>query len=334
MDVTFITNPVAGGWKPADLEDFLGGDEEALTLLSRALVRAGHQVSVFTSLPGGIQGIDDSGVKYKPLHTFDIDATFDRLVAWKDRTPWLRSPDAKRKIHFLGGPEMRWSVGCLNAVDKIVGVGLYEKSQVPWIPEAKWAMVPYGIEPKLYQPPEKPKEHLAIYATSPDRGLETLLQDWQRIRQAHSGLNLFVTYGWKNVDKMGNANAQAAKARILGMLQQEGIGSSLLTRTQMAQLFRAAKYIIHPLNNPNSDLLGFSMLKAQACGVIPVIPQAKGCGFQESVRSFIPYRDFLEGKTDQMDNSLAWTRPISWDQIVREYWEPLLRGEEAKEVAA
>ena len=337
MEVTLYTNPLPGGWRPTDLQQFLGGNEECIALFAAAMSRAGHKVTVYTSIPAN--KIDDGAVTYLPRETFDANAHYECLITVKDRSPWIRAVSAGVRIHWANDIEPRWSLGCMAQVQKIVILGKYMQERMAWLPGDKTMLIPLGIDTKLYTPGESAKDpKLAIYASSPDRGLETLLEDWPRIQQTHPGLCLFISYGWTNIDKWGGPQGQQLKQRILMAAQQPGIAMAPpqgLTRAQAAQLFQAAKYFIHPLNRPDSDLFGFSMLKFIECGGIPVVPQVAGCGFQETVRGYIPYRDFINGadETGLVKCEPTWPEAKSWDRIVKEYWNPLIDLLATKEAA-
>jgi hypothetical protein len=70
------------GWGPHSLiSGGLGGSEEAVVFLSRALVRQGWNVTVF--LEPAIGGTDEHGVRWEHLGEFDLSLDFDVFVAWR-----------------------------------------------------------------------------------------------------------------------------------------------------------------------------------------------------------------------------------------------------------
>ena len=321
MKISIITNRGNRDWHPKQLETFLGGNEESLVLFSAALVKSGHKVSIYAGLPAPF---DWNGVQYFPLSHFDFDSHYEVLISFKDRTPWLRSVSADVRIHWSNDVESRWSDGCLAAVDRVVTIGTYHRSRMEWLPESKNVLIPLGVNMSAYKPGEK-KQNLCIYATSPDRGLETLLQDWARIRENRfpgdggDFLNLFITYDWSGIQQTEGAR------RLAAMAQQPGIAHSTLDQKGMAALFGEAEYYIHPLNRADSDLFGFGAIKAQMAGCKLVLPSVDNNGFRDSAREYIPYQDFVRGSDKTVANPHAFHKPISWGDLVKQKWEPMFR---------
>ncbi len=94
MDITVFTNHVIHGWHPDNLSTFLGGNEESMTLWSRAMSKFAN-VTVYTSLPVQLQnGFKDDDVQYLDRSQFDFNAKYEVLISFK--VSCLRS-----KILFL-----------------------------------------------------------------------------------------------------------------------------------------------------------------------------------------------------------------------------------------
>ncbi len=322
MEISLFTNQVDGGWHPNQLETFLGGNEECIVLFSAALARMGHKVTVYSSIAES--AIFDK-VAYKSRLEFDFDASYDVLITVKDRLPWMKAVDARVKIHWSNDVEPRWADGCLAAVDKVVCMSTYHADRMAWLPEEKRAMIPLGCNISKYKAGEK-QSGLMVYATSPDRGLDTLLQDWGRLKAVHPELSLFVTYNWARF-------AQTPRGQQLGaMLSQPDISHGLLDQKQMAELFSKAEYYVHLLNRPDSDLFGFGLMKAQLAGCKLVLPSVANNGFRDMARAWIPYAEFLKGSTEPAVNTLACTTPQSWGDLTAKHWLPLIAELRATEV--
>ena len=323
MRITFFTNDVTGGWLPQDLENFLGGNEEAIVLLSKGLVREGHEVEVFTSLREQKE-FEFLGVKWKHRGLFDFNKQYDVLITMKDSLPWLRAVGARVKLHWCKDIEKEWSFGRLSQIDKFITLGTYHESRIPWLPDKK-TIIPYGFEVSKYaKANKKDKQKAFLYSTSPDRGLETLLRDWALISRNFPGYRLLVTYGFHNFDKFGG-NPEW-KNYISNLMNQPGVFSTgTLKQKDMTKLFGLVEYWVHPLNHPDSDLAGFSAMKAFTAGAKIVIPDTKN-GFQDSVMSFLPYHSFKEGNPTVFSNENYKNYPTSYDRIIPQYWLPLFKG--------
>lgn len=328
MNIEIVTNTIAGGWHPGDLIRFLGGNEESVVLLAEALARAKHNVTVYTSLRG-VEKVTLNGVNWEQISAFNLTGNHDVLITMKDRAPWFRGAKARVKIHWCNDIETPWSTGTINHVDKIVILGTYMQDRMPWIPENKRLIIPLAMDMRPFKSQKNMKniardENLAIYTTSPDRGLETLLADWTHIKKYRPELKLFVTYGWKNLETMGGGPGRELATRLQQMLNQPDIKSGQLPSADMVGLMKSAKYYVHPLNRPDSDLFGFGMMKARAAGCILVVPSVSQNGFREMADKYIPYREWITGRDKPEINLLGNGIPQSWDNVVKNHWQPLL----------
>lgn len=322
--VTFVTNPVAGGWHPDDLATFLGGNEECLLLLSHALARAGVAVTVYTTLRQPVTA-DPYGVTWRDLATFDPAAPCDVFVSWKNRQVWDLPIRARRTLHASQDVEPMLPL----RMDYVLTLGSYHASRLPWAPQSMQRRVPLGIDTAHYRPlaDDGPREPLALYATSPDRGLEIVLRDWPTIRAAHGdALRLLITYDWTRLETMSGPQGAAYAAHLTRLADQPGIARRCVTAAEMVEVFQRARYYLHPLPRPDADLFGFGALKAASCGATLVLPSSLHSGFADTVRAWVPYEAFCRGETVPQPNP-GWCQPAQdWDEIVAAYWMPLLEG--------
>jgi glycosyltransferase involved in cell wall biosynthesis len=112
-----------------------------------------------------------------------------------------------------------------------------------------------------------------IWASSPDRGLESTLKVFNRAREFEPRLSLHVYYGWDNIDKLiaqhgENGPWAREKAKIMALC---GPGVVLHGRTPQRQLWRA--YLESGLwvyCTAFTETSCISCMEAQALGAIPV----------------------------------------------------------------
>jgi hypothetical protein len=319
MTIVFLTNPIAGGWQPDDLAVFLGGNEESLVLLSRALARAGHTVRVHTSL-SRMPYTDAAGVTWDILETFSAAQWADVFVSWKNRDVWRGVPNARLKIHASQDVEPPLPA----TFDLVSTLGSHHAARMAWVPPAARRHMPLGIDRTVYCCTDEAPDPLALYATSPDRGLERLLIDWRAIRAMHPGLSLLITYDWTRLSTMSGPQGAAYAAHLERLANQPGVSRGCVDQATMVATFQRARFYIHPLPRPDADLFGFGALKAALCGATLVLPPVAGTGFADTVRNYIPYADFVAGATDPLMNPGWCQPPLSWDEVVTQYWLPVL----------
>jgi glycosyltransferase involved in cell wall biosynthesis len=341
LRIDLYTNAVAGGWHPDELESGLGGGEEAVVLWSRALARRGANVTVYFSpspAPAGRRmesESDKGGVRYRPQEAFNPSAARDVLVTWKDASPWLLGARAGRRIHWSSDVEAPWPAGLVQGLDAFVCLTAYHAGRLSWLPPERLHVVPHGIDTAALEAARTERNgQCALYASSPDRGLEELLRDWPRIRECLPGLELHVTYGWHRYEVCADrlppgqqAAAREFRRRLAALLRQPGITNhGALPRAQAHRLYWRARYWLLPLSAPDAELFCLNALKARWCGATPVIHRRGG--LRDTVDVWLPYDRFAEnaaapGTPLRAGNAVP---VLDWDEVVRRHWIPLLTG--------
>lgn len=113
-----------------------------------------------------------------------------------------------------------------------------------------------------------------MYASSPDRGLLLILENWFRIRERVPEAELHIFYGFNNVDEIvkrlgGNSDLVVLKSEIEDLLKQPGIVFHG-RKNQRDIYFEWMKsgVFFYPSDWPETSCI--SIMEAQACGAIPV----------------------------------------------------------------
>lgn len=224
MRISFLVNEIAGGWKPTDAR--LGGTEESVVRWAECLRTRGYKVDIYdndnrNSYPGGYDVcINVKSIDKKPLEptlylTNETDATRHDLSAYEG-VIW----------------PSQWAVDNIETNAK------------------KTFILPHGYDPKNIWSDKKFKKQ-CFYASSPDRGLETLLAIWPTVYERHPDATLLLTYGAAIKFEKGVIN--------LGEVDEE----------TMNEIFRTSDFWLHPCNG--GELYCMTGIKAQAAGCIPVI---------------------------------------------------------------
>lgn len=236
MTISLIVNPVftygKEGWEPDD--DFLGGTEESVVEWSRRLKTLGYDVIVYKNGKEGtwhgVPYLDRS--KYQPK---GLTINFNSSDIPRQEPTWYFTNQTNAKDLDLSG---------------------YDGVLVP----SKWALDNLGIShPNIQVLPHGYNHHLiypkkkiayqCLYASSPDRGLEELLNHWPEIITAVPEATLIVTYGGA-IDLPGVMN--------MGKVDEE----------TMNELYNTSQFWLHPCTG--AELYCISAIKAQAALAVPI----------------------------------------------------------------
>ena len=325
--VKIFTNEVNPPWEPTDLENFLGGSEEAIVMLAGELAKRQYDVTVFHSQRIRAEKIYN-GVRYLPREVGQCDAG-DIFITWKDSLPWKKNATGALNIHWTADIEQSWgfnqTTNQLN-IDKLnafVNISNYQRRKNIFVPFDKTYAFPLGVNTESLDSNKTDKiPGTVLYCSSPDRGLLNLLQNWNKIKRIYPKLTLKVAYGWNNFN-FNNFALRRFKNQIDDLLKQDGIEYlGGLKRDEIEREYWKAEYWILPLNNPDSELFCLNAVKSQYCGCIPIVNKIGA--LTETVGDYIPYSEFVNGKTVVKKEVGVYSKALSWKEVVDKYWIPEL----------
>jgi glycosyltransferase involved in cell wall biosynthesis len=110
-----------------------------------------------------------------------------------------------------------------------------------------------------------------IYCSSYDRGLELILERWDKIKKAVPKANLTICYGWNNFDKdyAGNQQKMEWKEKMDKMMRQEGITHlGRIGHPELDKEMQSSGVWLYPAHFQETNCI--SAKKAMASGSIPV----------------------------------------------------------------
>lgn len=253
MKINFLVNEIAGGWEPTDIR--LGGTERGVVEWAECLADLGHKVDVYHN---------------KRTHALYAGEYYPYLGKnYKKNNGWAFFK--KREDYFVFGeladitinvkshevPPIGSTIYYTNDVDAdrqdlsaygaVIHISQWAKDHIP-VNNPNVFVVPHGIDP--IKPGEKvPKQ--CLYASSPDRGLDTLLRVWPEVHAKHPDATLIVTYGVEGLDLPG--------VTALGSVDE----------TTMNHLYATSDVWCHPASG--GELQCIAGAKAQSAGCWPVI---------------------------------------------------------------
>ena len=152
------------------------------------------------------------------------------------------------------------------------------------------------IEAIAQDPPER-NPHRLMYASSPDRGMEYLLEIFPRLKEMVADAELHLYYGFDNIEKVvawygENSKVGTNTARLRSLLGQPGV--TFHGRVGQPELLREwfkAGLWVHPSNFTETSCI--TCMDAQACGAIPITSPV--WAISENVQHGV----FIEGDVQQ-----------------------------------
>lgn len=299
MKMAFILGPFSVGSRPLDFNVLwsssrgLTGSELSVVSMSKEMVKRGHNVTLFTIQSTSKDSWEGVVIKnYVPgLHGEE----FDAIVS-------INEPDCLRGI----------SSSCVRVVCQYLNDFIYcqpgfEEFVDIWTAPSqmlldhltkqintnidKWFVVPLGCDPSLYTDQRIPGR--VIWASSADRGLHWLLQEWSKIKAAvpYADLRIFYNFNYSGVDKLEhNSNSlpqfieMGQRARYMkdaikrlhhfGVLQ---VGS--VSRERMQYEMSAASVLAFPVDTVIfSEGFSVTTLESHASFTVPIITDADCLG--------------------------------------------------------
>lgn len=223
MLISFLVNEIRGGWKPTDTR--LGGTEESIVEWSKELRKRGHQVDI-----------------YDNENRNNYNGGYDICINVKSSD----KPPLEPTLYLTN--ETDASSLDLSAYAGVIWPSQWAVDNIPV--NNKTFILPHGYDPKKIYPGDKIGQQ-CFYASSPDRGLETLLRVWPEVHAKHPKSTLILTYGARLELMEGVIN--------LGEVDED----------TMNEIYRTSEFWCHPCNG--GELYCMTGIKAQAAGCIPVI---------------------------------------------------------------
>lgn len=287
LSIIIWTGPGWEKWSPKTLaHKALGGSETAAISMARELARRGHIVRVVSQCEDdegyygdGVQYIHYEKVARNPKnYNCDIlvvsrqPAVFDLGIPHKASFVWVHD------IH-LGEPHGRLGELLLKA-DKFFCLSEWHKGFFlkiyPFLHQDDVIVTKNGIDLNLFEEEPQKIGNRLIYSSSPDRGLERLIEIFPQIKAQVPDAELDVYYGFHNWRSMAQAaNNQAElerikkfeelleKSRSIGINYHGGV-----SKPELAKAFLHSKVWAYP--TWFTETYCITALEAQAAGCVPV----------------------------------------------------------------
>lgn len=231
------TGPAFEPWTAAAINSGgIGGSETAAAYIAEAFVQCGYRVVLFCPC-AGMEGVYN-GVEYTDSSRFESIASttvFDVFIGSRYTTIFNTTIRARRRylwVHDIRamGNDSRNLGALADYLDAIVCVSPWHRSffaEYYGIPASRIAVIGNALDPSRFQRTVERQRHRFIYASSPDRGLDTLLYLFPFIREHIPDAELHIFYGFDNWNKAlslaHDADAVHNRDTILRAMQQPGV---------------------------------------------------------------------------------------------------------------
>jgi glycosyltransferase involved in cell wall biosynthesis len=278
MRIVFYCGNSPDEWAPPRLTEGIGGSETAVIQIARLFQVAGWRVDVFCHA-GRWEGEHD-GVGYWEPSRLRAEESCDVLVVWRNPAGHALPVRAERKLLWLHdhnyGPAARAD---LAEWPMVLGVSAYHADTLRRyydLDPARVSFVPNGIDLARFDPTVRKTPLRCVYASSPDRGLDLLLEIWPRIR-GDEPAELHVAYGWQNLDnliRLGRRDLIPFKETMERKIADtEGVvWRDRLGQGELAQLYAESYAMLYPSHFLETSCI--SVMEAMAGGCVPVTSSA------------------------------------------------------------
>lgn len=258
----------------------IGGSETAVVVVANRLAQMGWQPVVYNRTGAG-EGYHE-GVLYAFWERFRPRSPADVFVSWRLPTVIKERPNAP--LSYLWCHDLHYRDALTPEVaagyTKVLGVSewhaSYMKEIYPFLENV--GFVPNGVDLSRFDVKAGPKHHARfVYASSPDRGLATLLRFWPHIRRVEPMAELHIYYGWETFLKQaeqGVYDLYRLHDQIMQMGQQPGVvWRGRVDQKTLAKEFLEADIWAHPTSFLETFCI--TAIEAMAADLLIV---TSGCG--------------------------------------------------------
>lgn len=280
-DIAIYCGPGWEPWHPADIETRgLGGSETAAVRVAEHLSDLGFVVTVFGELAENVMW---RNVIFRHWQTFDpldsrgglicsrLPEVADRPIASAVRMLWAHDTDFGDRL----------TPGRAEAFDHLLVLSEWHRAHVAGLyPFArdKLTLTRNGIERAYFDPlPWSARAPRVVYTSSPDRGLDVLLELWPRVLEKVPDAELHHAYA-AVYDRVADQDPTvgAHREKIRRLAEQPGVtrlGS--LSQPDLAKLMCSSRVWAHPswasmLDCPFHETYAIGAAEAQAAGCLVV----------------------------------------------------------------
>lgn len=347
-------------WSAESLERGIGGSETAAVRLGEELARLGYRVVTFGRCEERVQG----GVEYLDHGRFASFAATHHADAFvvSRYAPLLDAPlRAARRylwVHDVCAIDAADAQGDrvrrhYPRLDRVVCLSEWHREAFAahhGVSPERIVVARNGVDPERFARPVERRRHRLIYSSSPDRGLDTLLAIFPRLRAELPDAELHVFYGFDNWDRAlswrNRPEERAWRRAIETALDQPGVVyHGRVGQARLAEELLRSDLWLYPTRFTETYCI--TALEAQMAGVACV------CSDLGALRSTVGERGVLlpgDAYTEEYqeravresvallkdrarrealaERGRAWAAGQTWQALARE-WDAWIRAADA-----
>lgn len=260
-------------WGPNSIKSGTGGSEESAIYIAWGFAKRGWHVEVYNSPHAHEIGVDEHGVWWLPYHAWDTKRSPDVFIGWRrTQSVGLGEMAGKKYLWLQDVPISQWyTKEFCDSIDGILCISKFQSGCLSEHGQEKSIWTANGLDPEMYQDGPNDPSHF-IYASSPDRGLEQVLDEWSAIRAAIPDATLHVFYGFRDIylkHAKRTTKAYDIKNRIESKIDQPGIvNHGMVGQHELHYWFAQCGFWLYPTSFEESYCI--TAAKAMAMGAIPV----------------------------------------------------------------
>ena len=309
--IAFYCEAGAETWGPNSIKDGIGGSEEAVINVSNEFARRGWHVEVYRRADE--YELSDTGVHWHPTFewTGERDSQLDVAVFWRNADV-LPKFGVNAKLTYLWLHDMPMTstleYGFWNAYDGVMALSDYHRDQYGFVPEEKIFRTANALDESIFVPQDDLTNEPTrlIYCSCPTRGLVSLLERWNEIREHFPDAELDVFYGFTNTYNamMNSISAdenwmRVIKTRVLELVKQPGVNYyGKVSQIDNNRALARAGIWAYPTDFPEISCI--SAMKAQAHGAWPV------CSDKGALVQTVRHGDMVNGPMSDPSRVDAW----------------------------
>lgn len=227
LDLAFFVGQGLQDWTPLTLaQTGMGGSETMAWAMASRLRKLGHKVRVYAQCQPFQEGTYE-GVEWYNFDKFE-NITCDVLIASR-RPDAVFAPGFNAKRSILWVHDVNVGQNLMNPFmaakfDRILGLSEWHlgaiRASYPRIHPSKIQKTRNGIDLSRFEAKEVYRNpHRAIYSSSPDRGLFSLVELWPRVQQAVENAELHIYYGFEGWETVATQTNNANDLEMIKLLK-------------------------------------------------------------------------------------------------------------------